>query len=248
MGLSVSIQQPEHAPWLGFFHKMDLCAVTVLFDTVQYKKRYFENRNRIRTREGWQWVTVPVVSRGRFTQRIADVDICGDATWRRKYLGAIAHNYCGTPFHDEIFPSVRAIVEAGHVRLADLNIALIDFVRNYLGMGGRMVRASALPHFDSHSTGLLLDICLHLNATDYVCGVSGPDYMDMALFDAAGVAVRAVRYESSPYTQAFPGFEPGMSVLDALFNHGPATLDILRHNAADAPGREETTCPSPPTG
>lgn len=245
MGLTLSIQQPEHAPWLGFFHKMDLCDVTVYFDTVQYKKRYFENRNRIRTATGWQWVTVPVLTRGRFTQRIADVALCDDAPWRRKYLGALRHNYAATPFFHEIFCAVRDIVQSRRTLLCDLNIDLIEFVRQYLGLAGRTVRASTLPPFSTSSTELLHDICRHMGASTYVCGVSGPDYMDMDRFAASGVAVQTVRYQCQPYTQAFAGFQPGMSVLDALFNHGPRALAILRGNAApQGATQEETPCPN----
>lgn len=239
MGLSVSIQQPEHIPWAGFFHKMDVCDVTVYFDTVQFKKRYFENRNRIRTRSGWQWLTVPVKTRGRFTQRIADVTLCEDAPWRRKYLAALRHNYSHAPYFNEIFPAVRDILDKRQTLLTELNIDLIECVRAYLGIGGRTVRASRLPAFSTSSTSLLLDLCRHLGATEYVCGMSGPDYMDMDLFKNAGIRVRTLRYAVPEYPQAFSGFEAGMSILDAMFNLGPEALAVVRQNALTQEARQE---------
>lgn len=43
----VAIHQPEHLPWLGFFNKMANADEFVILDNVQYRKRYFQNRNKI---------------------------------------------------------------------------------------------------------------------------------------------------------------------------------------------------------
>ena len=71
----IAIQQPEHLPWIGFFNKMVQCDLYVYLDNVQFKKRYFENRNRIKTKDGVKWLTVSVWSKGQYTQKINEVII-----------------------------------------------------------------------------------------------------------------------------------------------------------------------------
>ena len=80
----VAIHQPQNLPWLGYFHKLDRADVFCLLDTVQYKKNEFQNRNRIKTSQGWQWLTVPVTY--RFPQRIHEVGVNQTVDWQRKHL------------------------------------------------------------------------------------------------------------------------------------------------------------------
>ena len=90
----VSIHQPEHMPWSGFFHKMSLSDVYVLLDNVQYKKNNWQNRNRIVTRNGLQqWITIPVKLKGHMQTTIRDIKINDQEDWRRKYLGRINDSY-----------------------------------------------------------------------------------------------------------------------------------------------------------
>lgn len=225
--MRVSIQQPEHAPWLGFFYKMSLCDTTVMFDTVQFKKRYFDNRNRILSTHGEQWLTVPVLSKGRYTQNICDVQICNDTNWRRKYLASIEHSYIRAPFFTKLFPELKVIIQSDFNFLADLNLEIIRWCARSLGIETNIVLASQLGTFSSHSTQLLLEICQAVDAQDYLCGKSGPDYMDLELFSKAGIAVEVVNYQPREYPQHLPGFVGYLSVFDLLFQHGPQAHQYL---------------------
>src|SRR5204863_6826368 len=91
--------------------KMRHSDVMVLLDSVQFAKHYFQNRNRIRTPSGWSWLTVPVLTKGRFGQRITDVRIRPDQSWRRKHCQALGQHYAGARFFDEHFPAIRAIYD-----------------------------------------------------------------------------------------------------------------------------------------
>jgi len=73
--MNTAIQQPEHIPWIGFFNKMAQCDLFVYLDNVQFKKRYFENRNKVISNGEVLWLTVPVVTKGLQTQTICDVKI-----------------------------------------------------------------------------------------------------------------------------------------------------------------------------
>src|SRR2546422_9583057 len=99
--------QPQSLPWLGFFDKMDRVDRFVLLDIVQYKKNEWQNRNRIRTSTGWQWLTVPVHHRFPMTLREVTIDETG--SWRRKQREALRTHYAGSPFGDAVLPAIEAL-------------------------------------------------------------------------------------------------------------------------------------------
>ena len=89
--MRVAIHQPEFFPWIGFFDKMKRVDTYVIFDHVQFKKRYFENRNRLKIKDDSTWVTLPVLTKGRFNQRISDVEINDDINWQKKMFAKLQH-------------------------------------------------------------------------------------------------------------------------------------------------------------
>ena len=128
--MRVTIHQPQYLPWLGYVDKIDRADVFVVLDSVQFKKNEWQNRNRIRTAQGWQWLTVPV--RHRFGQKIQDVVIEESSGWRERHLRALGIHYSRAPFRDEGLRSVQKVYYEQTERLADLNVATIRwFVREF---------------------------------------------------------------------------------------------------------------------
>ena len=88
--MRVTVHQPEFIPWLGFFHKASLADVLVLLDDAQFTKNYFHNRNRVRTKDGWSWITAPVEKSALDTPmnavRIAETN---NPRWRDKIESAV---------------------------------------------------------------------------------------------------------------------------------------------------------------
>jgi hypothetical protein len=78
----VAIHQPQYLPWLGYFDKIDKADKFVFLDTVQFKKNEWQNRNKIRTVHGCQWLTVPTLY--RFPERICEVKINNSVRWQHK--------------------------------------------------------------------------------------------------------------------------------------------------------------------
>jgi hypothetical protein len=138
--LIVAIQQPEHLPWMGFFNKMAQVDLYVYLDSVQFKKRYFENRNRILTADGVRWLTVPVRTRGSFTQRIDEV-LIGAESWRRRYVESLRRAYARAPSGEAVVSAVEEVVCQPWERLVDLNLALIDCLRRGDGLRVRSGRS-----------------------------------------------------------------------------------------------------------
>lgn len=224
----VAIHQPELLPWLGFMDKLRQCDVFVLLDHVPFEKNYFQNRNRIRTAtpQGWSWLTVPVLLKGRFGQPIDEVAIDHRRDWRAKHLKTLAQHYHAAPAFPRYWPSLAAHYERSPERLVDFSLPLIGWLVESLGLDTPVVRSSELGVSGTRSA-LLLAICRKLSATEYLSGISGRDYLDVASFQRAGIAVRFQEFHHPIYRQCYQPFVPALSAVDLLFNYGEEAREIL---------------------
>lgn len=224
----VSIHQPEHLPWLGFFDKVRQSDVFVLLDNVQYEKNYFQNRNRIRTQSGWIWLTVPVLTKGKSNQLINDVNIVNTGNWQDKHWKSIFYAYNKAPYFDNHRPFLEEIYNKKKWDyLVDLNETIILYLIQKLGIQVNILRSSTLG-VEGKSTDLLLNICMKLNATAYLSGISGKDYLEEEKFIKENIKVIYQEFHHPIYEQLYETFIPCMSVIDLLFNYGEKSLDIIR--------------------
>jgi len=206
---------------LGFFHKMKLCDKYIFLDNVQFKKRYFENRNKILTANGPKWITVPVKSKGRFTQRINEVLIDNTANWRRKYLESMRLAYGSTKNFASLFPQLKGIITKGHDLIVDLNIELINCIKNFFMINTPCIRASGLVAKDIAGSGLILALCKAMQADQYISGPDGRNYLELEEFQQAGIDITYHDYEHPVYRQNHGReFISHMSAVDYIFNHG----------------------------
>ena len=216
----VSVHQPNFAPWLGFFDKMLHSDVMVLLDSVQFIKRGYQNRAQIKGVNGPQWITVPVISKGRYHQLTCDVEIDESRSWRSVHLRTLQSVLAKAPHRDELLDFLHPIYakEEFH-KLADFNAALIRGVVDCLGITTRLVMASELDCPGS-STRLILNLTKAVGGDTYLSGPSGRKYLEPELFPGEGVTLRYHRFEPFEYPQSFPPFVPGLSCLDYLANVG----------------------------
>lgn len=235
--MRVTIHQPEHMPWLGFFHKIAMADVYVVLDNVQFRKDYFQNRNQIRTRYGKSWITVPVRNKDKL-MLIKDVEISYEHAWVKRYLNLVAENYAQSPFCDRYIHELTQIIKNEYKYLSELNIDIIMFLLKDLDLQTRVVRASeqGLP-YGKGGTAVNLNICKALGASVYISGISGKDYLDEMSFRNNGIEVVYQNFHHPIYKQLYEPFLPCMSVIDLLFNHGPNSLDII--NGVGVPVMEE---------
>lgn len=222
----VAIHQPQYLPWLGYLHKIITADTFCFLDNVQYKKNEWQNRNRIKTATGWQWLTVPVGY--RFGQAVKEVAINNNANWQKKHLQALRTNYSRAPFFEEVLDVFSDGFSRQWSRLVDLNIYFIGKICEYLALQEKhFVRASELS-LREDPTDRLVDICRRFDANIYLSGPDGASYMDLSRFEEAGIQVVFQKFTSPVYPQQFNGFEPQLSIVDMLFNCGPKTLEIIQ--------------------
>jgi len=232
----VSIHQPEFMPWMGFFHKMLRSDTFIILDHVQFKKRYFENRNRIVTPRGEVlWLGVPIMNKGRYAQSISDVEILDDGRWRKKFLERVRHAYSKAPCYDLVMPGLESIVNGGHARLMDLNLDLIRFFMSHLGIGTPLLFSSQMDVADQKGSGLILALCERLHARTYLCGAHGKDYLAEEDFRRSGIVIEYLNYQPPSYPQLCPEHVSHLSVLDLLCNTGPDAGSILARQNGGTP-------------
>ena len=221
----LAAHQPQYLPWLGYLDKMDQADVFVHLDNVQFKKNEWQNRNRIRTAEGWQWLTVPV--RHRFPQTIAEVEIDDRTAWKRKHLQALKQNYGKAPHVDALMPQLEVALESPGSHLAPLNIGLIDLIVGILGIETLTILGSDVPAREDPNARLI-DLCRALEADTYLSGAGAREYLDVDAFAAAGIEVRFQAFEHPVYAQRYQPFEPYLSVVDLVMNCGEESLSVIR--------------------
>lgn len=224
--MRLAAHQPQYLPWLGYFDKMDRVDLFVLLDVVQYKKNEWQNRNRIRTADGWQWLTVPV--HYRFPMRIHEVGIDESSSWRRKHGEALRTQYARAARRDAILPRLLALLQEEAPDLASLNTRTVKLLAELLGVRTPIVSASKLGPLPEGADERLIHLCRHFGCTTYLAGAGGQEYMDLRTYRRAGIEVRFQAFRHPLYRQVYPSFEPNLSAVDLLLNEGPGTILKVR--------------------
>jgi hypothetical protein len=222
----VAIHQPQFLPWLGYFDKLDRSDVFCLLDTVQYKKNEFQNRNRIKTSQGLQWLTVPVTY--RFPQRIHEVGVNQTVDWQRKHLRSLETNYSKAPYFGTYIAKFEEFYQQSYELLAEINVACIRLLMDLLGLKRKVVLASSLQVETDDPTLRLVEICQTLDGDTYLSGRDGAKYMDVDTFPNHQLEIVFQDFNHPEYPQCYGPFEPNLSVVDLLFNCGPESLTIIR--------------------
>lgn len=228
----VAAHQPNYLPYLGFFHKMWCADVFIVYDTAQFSKNDFHNRNRIKTPKGPQWLTVPVEApAGR---AIREVDIDNSRDWADRHTRSLQANYARAPQFDESFDELATILRRPWSRLADLNRALIEKVKGFLDLRADLVLASSLDvPGDLPPTEKLVAMVRGVGGSVYLSGIGGRDYLSPEAF--SDIRLEYDRFEHPTYPQPFGAFVPNLSALDALFVRGAAETRRLLETAGPRP-------------
>jgi len=240
--MRVAIMQPTYLPWLGYFDLMARSDVFVFLDHVQFEKESWHNRNRIKSPEGWIWLTVPVLKRGRLHQSIAEVEIVPESRWPQKHLNALRHNYAHAPYRDTYLPALEAAYAVRWQRLCDLNIALCLHLARCLGVSVTCLRSTELAP-KGHKTDLVVDICLRVGAREYLSPAGARCYLDTDAFERRGLRLLYQDYHHPSYPQLHGPFVSHLSALDALLNCGPEAAAYLGQEGA--PEAHEGVSPAP---
>ena len=228
----VAIVQSCYIPWKGYFDLINLVDEFILYDDRQYTRRDWRNRNRIKTPQGSQWLTIPVEVKGRYEQRIDETQV-SDPEWADRHWKTLEHNYRASPHfedHVETLSSVyRELEDSG---LSAINRVLLETICGLLGIETTL---SWSTDYGAHGakTERLVSLCQASGATGYLSGPSAKEYMDESLFGEADIELEYMDYSGYPeYPQLHPPFEHEVTVLDLLFNAGADAPSFMKSFAA----------------
>ncbi|MCK9244124.1 MAG: WbqC family protein [Candidatus Marinimicrobia bacterium] len=225
-----AIHQPQTYPWLGYFAKIMQADVFIFLDNVQFKKNEWQNRNKIRTPDGWLWLTVPVIH--HFGQPINSVAINDQVDWQKKHLQTLRTYYGRAPFFKQYFEDIATLYQTTWQNLAQFNIASIRRLMSIIGITTPTVIASEMQELNLDPTispdERLIIATKAVGAEVYLSGAGGRDYLKTELFPKNGIELRFQSFEHPAYRQMTADFLPFMSILDLLFNEGPQTKSIIK--------------------
>lgn len=220
----VAILQSCYIPWKGFFDLVRRVDEFILYDDAQYTKRDWRNRNRIKTPNGPLWLTVPVETKGKYTDAIKDMRV-SDPRWNQRHWRSIQASYSRAPF----FGTYRAALEELFLgcrseSLSDLNFRFISYFCDTLSIATTL-KWSMDYSVSDRRTERLVGLCRQAGATEYLTGPAARAYIDASLFEAAGITLKYMDYQGYPeYPQLHPPFDHYVSIIDLLVHVGPEAL------------------------
>jgi len=223
----IGILQPGYLPWLGFFEQMYKSDVFVIYDDVQYDKEGWRNRNRIKTANGVQWMTVPVLFKLSANPMITEIKIDNKVNWRRKHLASIRQNYSSSPYYKDYIELFEDAYSRNWGFLIDLDMFLIRGLNKNLGMEDKKIVQSSTLNIKGDRMERLINLCKFFEADTFYEGISGKNYIEGDLFRQNGIRIEYQNYRHPVYRQLFGEFVPYLSVVDILFNHGKESLAII---------------------
>lgn len=228
----ISINQPAYLPWLGYFERIAVSDLHIVLDHVQFEKNSFTNRNKVRTKEDATWLTVPLATKGKFGDLpIHRLEFVPNDPWQKKHWATLRMNYARAPFFKDYAPAYEQLYAQTWPGFGAMARAFLAQHLRDLGITTPLLYSSELTIAGTKSD-LVLNLCRDAKATTYLSGALGRNYLDEGSFTQAGIAVRYQDYSHPTYAQTWPNFVPYLCVLDLLFNHGPASREILLNSTA----------------
>jgi hypothetical protein len=220
MNKRVAIVQSNYIPWKGYFDLINSVDEFILFDDMQYTRRDWRNRNKIKTPQGSLWLTIPVQAKGKYYQKIRETEI-SDAQWSEQHWKTIVHNYTQAKYFQEYRGFFEELYgDARESLLGQVNYRFLNAICQLLDIQTR-ISWSMDYHLIEGKTERLVDLCQQAGATEYLSGPSAKGYIDETLFEQAGIALRFSDYSGYlEYEQLFPPFDHHVSIIDLIFNTG----------------------------
>ena len=225
----VAIHQPEYLPWLGFFKKMMNVELFVFLDDVQFRKKGWQNRNRIRINDGTTLLSIPVHTHSY--PKINEVTIDNEKNWSIRHKKSILYNYARAPYFDEIKDFIESIFEKKFQYLVDLNTEIIKFIMNELEIKSKIVFSSEL-EISKKGSDRVLDICKAVEADHYITGTFWAESnLRVEEFKKSNIDVEFQKFQHPIYKQIHGEFIPEMSIIDLLFNEGRKEAKKILQNS-----------------
>jgi len=224
----VAILQSNYIPWKGYFDIIAAVDEFILYDDMQYTRRDWRNRNLIKTKQGLQWITVPVKVKGKYHQTIRETEIDG-MDWAEKHWKSIFLNYQRSLHFEEIADIFKPYYHQQYSHLSVLNRKLIEAVCDYLGITTKITNSWDYQLLKG-KTDRLADLCFQAGGTEYISGPAAKKYIEEKCFADRKIKLSWFDYTGYiEYPQLWGDFIHGVTIFDLLFNCGKKASHYMRY-------------------
>jgi len=224
----IAIVQSNYIPWKGYFDLINAVDEFVLYDDMQYTRRDWRNRNKLKTPQGLKWITIPVDNKGKYYQKINET-VVSDHDWATNHWKTVKQLYSKAEFfvnYEDIFSDLY--LSCNDLHLSKINFRFISAINSILGIKTKISWSSDYV-LEEGRTEKILGICRQAEADVYVSGPSAKTYFDVSLANNYGIHVEWMDYSGYPvYRQLYPPFDHGVSILDLIFNEGPSAMSFIQ--------------------
>jgi hypothetical protein len=228
MAKIVTIHQPNYLPWIGLFGKVKQSDCLILGDTYQLGGQSVFNRNKIRTADGWRYLTIPLGHKSEGC-RICDISLPKEIKWRREHWKLIHDNYQKSPYFNLYKDFFEQEYRKDFKYLCQFNEEIIRYLFKCFEINPEVIRASEMEVDPSlQKTDLMIQLLKGAGAEVYLSGPSGNDYLEMKKFSENNIKLKFFKFQHPTYIQRYAGFEASMAAVDLLFNTGPEAGEIIR--------------------
>lgn len=223
----IAILQSNYIPWKGYFDLIDSVDEFIFYDEMQYTRRDWRNRNKIKSPSGLHWLTIPA-KQISLKQKINETEIA-DSRWTSKHFQTIKQFYSKAPhfntykdYFEDLYLNCRFTL------LSEINFYFINSLCEVLNIETKLSW--------SHDYGLvegkterLVDLVSKAGGTEYISGPAAQTYIEADLFEQANIKLSWMDYSQYPeYPQLYPPFEHGVSIIDLIINTGPEANSFRR--------------------
>ena len=225
----IAILQSNYIPWKGYFDIINLVDEFILYDDMQYTRRDWRNRNKIKTPDGLKWLTIPVVNKGKFFQKINETQV-QNSEWCHDHWRALSLNYARAPYFRQYAERIEELYRQceQETYLSKINYRFLTAICEMLDIHTKITWSSDYELAEG-KTERLVGLCRSAGGSEYLSGPAAKDNIVDSLFEEAGITLKYMDYSGYPeYPQQFGAFEHGVTVLDLLFNTGPDARKYMK--------------------
>lgn len=223
----IAILQSNYIPWKGYFDMIASVEEFIIYDDMQFTKNDWRNRNKIKTPNGVEWLSIPT---GQNIDRLIRDVLISDSRWQTKHWRTLEANYRRAPFFKEVAAWLEPLyLETFHLNLSELNRKFIESICDYLGIKTKISNSWDYNLIEG-KTERLVDLCVQTGAQEYISGPAAQGYIEEDLFKARSIKLTWFDYSGYiDYPQLWGEFSHGVTILDLLFNCGKDSPRYMRY-------------------
>jgi hypothetical protein len=215
----VTIHQPDFIPWLGFFSRWAKSDLFILLDDVQFLRRGWHHRDRIKTQHGAHWLTIPIKKKGKYSQLINEVEIDNSNDWCCAHLETLKHAYSRAPYYQTVIRELEKVYQVPGESLRDFNIGMLKCLAQFFHINTEICLSSDLK-VGSSSAEKLIKLVKAVKGKTYLTGMGSKAYLEEKLFQEENIHVIWEDYQQPQYEQLHGDFSSNLSAIDYLMMCG----------------------------